>query len=79
MQTDKAALLICLAVVLALALPAALYAAYKDAGGWVRLTRRAARRARNPWAGEDQDLKELAELVRQFKPADEQEADQDQG
>jgi Sec-independent protein translocase protein TatA len=79
MESDKATLLVCLVVVLALALPAALYAAYKDAGRWVKLTGRAVRRARNPWEGEERNLEELSELVKQFKPAREQEVDDNQG
>ena len=64
---DKGALIVCVGVILALAVPAFLFAVYKDAGSWMRSMGKAIRRARNPWEIEDQNLQELSRIVAQLK------------
>jgi hypothetical protein len=69
---NNAALIICLGIVLAFAVPAVLYALSKDAGGWMRSMSKAFKRARDPWGPEDQSLQELSKLVAPFKTKGEQ-------
>jgi hypothetical protein len=69
MDTSKVIWVVCLALVIALGIPAALYAAYSHGNqtGWIELLQRASRRARQPWKGEDSDLEELSRRVNDLR------------
>jgi hypothetical protein len=69
MDTSKVVWVVCLALVIALGIPAALYVAYSHGNqtGWIEMLQRAAGRARQPWQGEDNDLAELSRRVNELR------------
>jgi len=69
MDTSKVVWVVCLALVIALGIPAALYVAssHGDQTGWVEMLQRAAGRARQPWKREDDDLAELSRQVKKLR------------
>ncbi len=69
MDTSKVFWVVCLALVIAVGIPAALYAAYSRGNqtGWLEMIQRAAGRARQPWEGEDNDLAELSKRVNELR------------
>ncbi len=69
MDTSKVVWIVCLALVIALGIPAALYVAtsHRDQTGWAEMLQRAARRARQPWKSEDDDLVELSRRVKALR------------
>jgi hypothetical protein len=69
MDTSKVLWVVCLAMVIAIGIPAALYAAWShgNQAGWIEMLQRAAGRARQPWKGEDNDLAELSRRVNELR------------
>jgi hypothetical protein len=72
MDSNRATLVICLAIIIAIGIPAAIYAMLsrgKEAG-IIELFRSAAQRGRDPWQSEDDALRELADRVAKLKERD---------
>lgn len=69
MDTGKAALVICLTLIIVIGVNAAIYASLRNRStvGQIEMLRRAVRRARNPWEHEDNDLLELSRRVAALK------------
>ena len=69
MDPSRVTLVVCLTLFMAIGIPAALYVALsrKNSVSQIELMRRAANRARQPWAPEDASLKELSQLVAELK------------
>ncbi|MBN2148189.1 MAG: hypothetical protein JW726_12420 [Anaerolineales bacterium] len=74
MDTSKAGLVICLAVVFGFSLPILLYLAFRDQAlrGELNAMRRAVEAARKPLKQEADDLAELSRLVSELKPDEHQ-------
>jgi len=68
-DTGRAALVIVLTILGVILINLAIYAMVRGKGttGQIELMRKAAKQARNPWEIEDTALKDLSELVKQFK------------
>jgi hypothetical protein len=80
MDTSRVVWIVCLALVIAIGIPAALYVAtsHGDQAGWAEMLQRAAGRARQPWKSEDDDLAELSRQVKALggdKPEEEKTED----
>jgi hypothetical protein len=69
LDLGRAALIVILTLVGVVFINVAIYYMVKGKGtiGQIQMIRKAAGRVRNPWEGEDQDLQDLSELVKQFK------------
>jgi hypothetical protein len=65
MDYSKAALVVCLTLVIVIGFNIILYvSATRDkSAGTIELLRRASQRARNPWENEDTDLEELSRIA----------------
>jgi hypothetical protein len=68
-DAGRALLVIVLTVVGVILINLAIYAMVKSRGnvGQIEMMRKAVKQARNPWEVEDKALKDLSELVKQFK------------
>ncbi len=69
MDPNKAMLVVCLTVFIVIGVNAAIYAAFRrgNEANQIELLRKAASRARHPWAKEDQALEELSKRVADLK------------
>jgi hypothetical protein len=69
MDLSKAALVICITLVIVIVINAAIYATYRRGRGpsTIDMFRQAARTARDPWKVEDDALEELSQLTAQFR------------
>jgi len=69
MDTDRAALVICLTLFIVIGINAAIYVSFRRGEGvrQVDLFRQAFKTARQPWKSEDDALKELSDLVSDIK------------
>lgn len=69
MDTGRAALVIFLTLVIVIGVNVLIYLSLRNRSsiGQIEMLRRAARRARNPWEDEDNDLRELSRRVAEFK------------
>lgn len=69
MDYGKVTLVVCLTLFIVIGINAAIYAALTRGKevGQIELFRRAAQRARRPWASEDDELDELARRVKTLK------------
>jgi hypothetical protein len=69
MNVDKAPLVICLALFIAIGVPAAIYAVVRrgTGPGQIELLQRASHRASQPWEEENKALEELSKRVAEFK------------
>ncbi len=83
MDTGRAALVIFLTLIIVIGVNALIYLSLRKRSsiGQIEMMRRAARRARNPWEDEENDLRELSRRVAELKklsiPDDLQEEDSD--
>jgi hypothetical protein len=69
MDLSKAALVVCITIIIVIAINAAIYASYRRGQGpsTIDMFRQAARTARDPWKVEDDALEELSQLTAQFR------------
>lgn len=69
MDTGRAALVIFLTVFIVIGVNALIYLSLRKRSsiGQIEMMRRAARRARNPWEDEENDLRELSRRVAELK------------
>jgi hypothetical protein len=69
MDPGRAALVICITIVIVIGINAAIYATYRRGKGpsTIDMFRTAARTARDPWKSEADALEELSQLTAQFK------------
>ena len=74
MDLDRAFLVVCLTVAAVVALNVMIFLSLRRGNEvtTIDLMRKAARRARNPWKDEDDALKELADLVSNLQPDDQE-------
>ena len=69
MDIGRAALVICITLIIVIGINAAIYATYRRGKGpnTIDMFRSAARTARDPWKNEDEALRELSKLTAQFR------------
>jgi hypothetical protein len=69
MNIEKVPIIICLALFIAVGVPAAIYAIVRRGSGpsQIELLQRASHRANQPWEDENKALEELARRVEEFK------------
>jgi len=78
MDYSKAAIVVCLTLIIVVGFNILLYvSATRDkSAGTIELLRRAGQRARDPWKNEDSDLDELSRMVSTLKKKDLDDRDQ---